>query len=74
MSPFSRLIANILTLVAVLLVFRKLAPYLERLSADYGVERLYRQCSAAVPYLIVVGILWTVMGFVLTLVLGGIAE
>ena len=68
-SPVVSLVLQVLTIVAVLLIWRTLAPYLEVLCADLGVERFYHRCVGAVPYLIVVGIMWSVIGFVSKLVL-----
>ena len=68
------LVSNVLILVVILLIWRKLGPYLEHLCADLGVERFYHWCIGAVPTLIIVGIMWTVISFALTLVLKGVVK
>ena len=73
-SPVVGLVSNLLILVAVLLIWRKLGPYLERLSADYGVERFYRWCVGAMPVLITIGIIYSVVGFVLELAMKAIVK
>jgi len=74
MSPVASLALQILTIVAVLLIWRKLAPYLETLCVDHDAESIYHRCAGAVPYLIIIGIMWSVMGFTLKLILKGIAK
>ena len=74
MNPLVSLVVEVLTLVVILLIWRKLAPRLEILCARLGVERFYQWCVGAMPILIIVGIVWSVIGFILTLVLKGVVE
>ena len=74
MSSVVALVSNLLILAAILLIWRKLGPYLERLSADYGVERFCRRCVNAMPVLITIGIIYMVAGFVLQLVMKAIVK
>ena len=68
------LVSNVLILVVILLIWRKLGPYLEHLCADLGVERFYHWCVGAMPILIMIGIIYSVASFVLTLVLKAVVK
>ena len=74
MSPIASLALQLLTIVAVLLILRKLAPRLETLCADHGAKSIYHRCAGIMPGLIIIGIAWSVIGFTLKLVLQGIAK
>ena len=68
------LVSNILILVAILLIGRKLLPYFECFCAKHGMEDLYGRCEGIIPALIVFGIIYSVVGFVLNLALKGIVH
>ncbi len=74
MSPVASLVVELLTIVAILLIWRGFASSIEKICADRGWEDLYRRFNGVLPYLIIVATVWSVVGFVLTLVLKGIAK
>jgi hypothetical protein len=74
LSHVAILVLNLLELAAVVLILRKMSPHLESLAARYGMEELYHRCAGAMPVLIMIGVIYSVLGFVLTLVLKAVVK
>jgi hypothetical protein len=73
-SPFAKLVSNILVIAAIVIIMRKLAPYIESKCADLGMESFYNKCAGVAPTLIILGVLRSVAAFALPLVLKSVIK